>query len=230
MTILRTFLEDGRSLALRRRKGALELVLGNVVLLSSAALETERAFGRLAGGALSGVSRPRVVVGGLGFGSTLRGVLDVAPEDAEVVVVEKVAAVVSIARGEAADLVNGALDDPRVTLERGDVAEVLARERDLAAILLDVDNGPEWASFRTNAKLYADAALVRARDALRPGGMFAVWSGYAADPFVARLRRAGLTARIEPLHERGVVRARAYVGVRPSAPSAGGTPHPPRMA
>lgn len=214
MTILRTFVEDGRSLALRRRKDALELVLGNVVLLSSAALETERDFGRLAREAIGSDLRPRIVVGGLGFGSTARGVLDVAPEGAQVIVVEKLEAVIDVARHEAVDLAAGVLDDPRVVLERADVADVIAREKDLAAILLDVDNGPEWASFRTNARLYADAALVRAREALRPGGIFAVWSGYPADPFVARLRRAGFVARIEPLRERGVVRARAYVGVK----------------
>ncbi len=216
--ILRTFTEDGATLALRRRGGVLDLVLGNVVLLSSAALETERAFGRLAGAAMSGAPAPRVLVGGLGFGATLRGVLEVAPADASVLVVEKLACVVDVARNEAAELVAGALDDPRVTLERGDVADAIARiatgERALSAILLDVDNGPEWASFRSNARLYADAALAAAKAALRPGGLYAVWSGYPADAFVARLRRAGFAPRIEPLIERGVVRARAYVGAR----------------
>jgi len=82
----------------------------------------------------------------------------------------------------------------------------------LSAILLDVDNGPEWASFRSNARLYAEAALVRARSALAPGGVLAVWSGYPADVFVRTLRKAGFVPRVEPLHERGVVRARAYIG------------------
>ena len=109
----------------------------------------------------------------------------------------------------------GALDDPRVELVRDDVADVIAREKGLAAVLLDVDNGPQWASFRTNARLYADSALTRAREALRPRGLYAVWSGYAADAFVARLRAAGFVARIEPLMERGVMRARAYVGIAP---------------
>jgi predicted membrane-bound spermidine synthase len=211
--ILRTWREAGGTLALRERGEVLDLVLGNVVLLSSAALETERSFGRLAkdlGGS------PRVLVGGLGFGATLRGVLDVLPPEGRVIVVEKLAAVVELARAEAAHLVAGALDDPRVELVQDDVADVIGREEGLAAILLDVDNGPEWASFRTNARLYADAALVRTRDALCSRGIFAVWSGYPADPFVARLRRAGFVARVEPLTERGVVRARAYVGVAPA--------------
>ena len=199
---------DDKSLLLRRVGTSLELVLGNVVLLSSAALETELVFGGLASEAPAG----RVIVGGLGFGATLRGVL--ATHATEVIVSEKLHAVIDVAKNEAADLVAGALDDPRVRLERSDVADLIADAPpgSLSAILLDVDNGPEWASFRTNARLYASAALVRARNALAPGGIFAVWSGYPADSFVKTLRTAGFQPRIEPLKERGVVRARAYVG------------------
>ncbi|OJY20285.1 MAG: hypothetical protein BGO98_43800 [Myxococcales bacterium 68-20] len=214
--IVRTIVEDEKSLLLRRDGANLELVLGNVVLLSSAALETELAFGRLAKEAIerTGSARPRVVIGGLGFGATLRGVLEVASPETEVVVVEKLRTVADVARVEAADLVGGALDDPRVELCLADVADVIASAEpgSLSAILLDVDNGPEWASFRSNARLYAEAALVRARSALAPGGVLAVWSGYPADVFVRTLRKAGFVPRVEPLHERGVVRARAYIG------------------
>lgn len=214
MEIVRTIVEDEKSLLLRRRGTNLELVLGNVVLLSSAALETELAFGHLAKEAIEKTASARVVIGGLGFGATLRGVLEVAPANAEVVVVEKLRTVVEVARAEAAHLVGGALDDPRVVLRQADVADVIAGAApgSLSAILLDVDNGPEWASFRSNARLYAEAALVRARIALAPGGMFAVWSGYPADPFVRTLRKAGFVPRVEQLRERGVVRARAYLG------------------
>jgi spermidine synthase len=203
---------EGR-LVLRERDGAFDVVLGNVVLLSSAALETERAFGRLAAEL---VERPlrRVLVGGLGFGATARGVLDVAPAPARVVVVEKLAPIVELVRGRLSSLSERVLDDPRIELVEGDVADAIAREHDLDAILLDVDNGPEWASFRTNARLYGKAALAEAREALSPGGAYAVWSGYAADKFVATLRAAGFAPSIVPLRERGVVRARAYVGRR----------------
>jgi spermidine synthase len=196
-------------LVVRRRAGRVDLVLGNVVLLSSAALETERAFG-----ALVPTDARRVLIGGLGFGATLRGALDALGPEARVIVVEKVAAIEPLLRGELADLADGGLDDPRVTLEQADVGDVLARERDLDAILLDVDNGPEWASFRSNARLYAPAGLAAARDALRAGGVLAVWSGYPADAFLARLRAAEFAPSVIPLRERGVVRARAYVGRR----------------
>jgi spermidine synthase len=129
-----------------------------------------------------------------------------------VLVVEKLATVIELLRGDLAHLAPGALEDPRVTLLNEDVAQVIARERDLDAILLDVDNGPQWASFRTNARLYGPEGLKQARESLRPGGIFAVWSGYAADGFLAQLRRAGFTPSTVLLRERGVVQARAYVG------------------
>jgi spermidine synthase len=210
--IVRT-LDAGRRLILREHGGAVEILAGNVVLLSSAALQTELAFGRLAG---SLRTPRRVLIGGLGFGATLRGVLDVVEADARVVVAEKMAIVESLVRGELAHFAGRPLEDDRVTVRHADVADVIATANgDLDAILLDVDNGPHWATFRTNARLYDPAGLDVARRALAPGGALAVWSGYPADSFAARLRAAGFGPRIVPLREGGRVRARAYVGVKP---------------
>ncbi len=200
------------NLVLRERGALVELVAGNVVLLSSGALGTEREFGRLAA-TLPTVPPKRVVVGGLGFGVTLRGVLDVAPPDARIVVVEKVSAVVGLIRGELATIADHPLDDPRVELVAGDVKDVLAEaDRNVDLILLDVDNGPHWASFRSNACLYARSGLSVAKHALGPGGALAVWSGYAADEFLGQLRGAGFVPSVVPLCEGKRVRARAYVG------------------
>lgn len=212
--VVRVFEEAGQTLVLRDLGSHHELLLGQVPILSSKALGTERAFGELASTLASGPS-PRVLVGGLGFGATLGGVLASVGPDARVLVAEKLGTVVTLLRGELSHLAPGVLDDPRVTLLQEDVADVIERERDLDLVLLDVDNGPGWASFRRNARLYAPAGLASARAALRPGGAWAVWSGYPADAFLGELRRAGLLASVVPLHEGGVVRARAYVGRRP---------------
>ena len=201
----------GAPLVLREKGDVLEILAGNVVLLSSAALETELAFGRLA------AARSRVLVGGLGFGATVRGVLEGAPSRADlaITVAEKVTGVVDLLRGELADRAGRPLDDPRVTVVADDVFDVMSRAPGAwDAVLLDVDNGPHWASFRTNARLYSPAGLAVAHRALAPGGLFAVWSGYPADAFLPRLRAAGFTPTCVLLHERGRVRARAYVGTR----------------
>ncbi len=212
-------IEDGpRRLVLRERAGVVELLAGSVVLLSSAALATERTFGTLCTGSEDPTVAPpnSVLVGGLGFGATVRGVLDRAGADTRVLVVEKVAAVERLVRGELASLAGQPLADPRVTVVLADVGEVLTARApgELDAILLDVDNGPHWASFRSNARLYTAPGLVAAARALRAGGVLAVWSGYRADGFLANLRAAGLRPSIVALRERGRIAARAYVGIK----------------
>lgn len=206
----RTFHEGKKTLTLFDRGTHHELEIDGIPILSSALLGTEHAFG-----AIVSKRARRVIVGGLGFGSTLAGVLDEVGAGAHVIVVEKLATVVKLVRGELAHLARGALEDPRVALVRADVADVIARERAVDAILLDVDNGPEWASFRTNAKLYDREGLAHAYRALRAGGIYAVWSGYAADAFMDLLRNAGFRASVIAFEERGKVQARAYVGTKP---------------
>ncbi len=116
-------------------------------------------------------------------------------------------------RGQLASIAERALDDARVEVVRGDVGDVIAQAAGAVdVILLDVDNGPHWASFRTNARLYSPAGLAIFKRALVAGGALSVWSGYRADAFLAHLRAAGFTPSVVPLHERGRVRARAYVG------------------
>lgn len=209
MQAFETIVEAGKTITVVEHEGLYDIVLGSVVLLSSGALETELAFGRLAGSLLDRAPK-RVLIGGLGFGATARGVLEVVGPDARVRVVEKLAAIERLLRGELAHLAQGVLEDPRVEIIRDDVSRVLARERDLDAILLDVDNGPHWASFRANARLYAPRGLAAAHSALAPGGALAVWSGYEADEFLAKLRAAKFQPSTVALEDPSVARARAY--------------------
>jgi spermidine synthase len=208
---IQIFHEAGRRLELRDLGSHVELMIGRVPILTSKSLGTELAFGELA--RTIHVGHPaRVLVGGLGFGRTLAGVLASVGRDAEVILCERFTTVIDLVRGPLAHLSPGVLDDPRVRLVRDDVAQVIARERGLDMILLDVDNGPNWASFRSNSRLYDPLGLQRARVSLRQGGAYIVWSGYPADAFLKHLRRAGFIASVVPLRERGKVRARAYVG------------------
>ncbi|HSY22921.1 MAG TPA: hypothetical protein VK841_12435, partial [Polyangiaceae bacterium] len=123
--------------------------------------------------------------------------------------------------GELAHVASAPLGDERVRVVPEDVGDVMAGfgDGEVDAILLDVDNGPHWASFRSNARLYTPPGLAAARRILSPGGFLAVWSGYRADGFLSALREAGLEPSLVPLHERGRVRARAYVGRLATGPS-----------
>jgi spermidine synthase len=91
-----------------------------------------------------------------------------------------------------AHLAGNPLADPRVSVRVQDIAMSLQTElQAFDAILLDVDNGPEGLTVKTNDWLYSDAGLAAAFAALRPAGLLALWSARPNKPFVKRLRKAG---------------------------------------
>jgi spermidine synthase len=81
-----------------------------------------------------------------------------------------------------------------VRIELGDVGALLRRSPGaFDAILLDVDNGPTAFTQTSNASLYDNAGLLAARAALRPHGVYAVWSAWDDRKFEHRLRHHGFT-------------------------------------
>ena len=134
----------------------------------------------------------RVLIGGLGMGFTARAALDVLASDAEVVVVESVAAVVRWNREVLGHLAGAPLADPRVSIVEADVVDAIAEATSrYDVILLDVDNGPSAFTTYKNRRLYSAEGLQSARNALRRGAVLGVWSTFQDASFTARLRAAG---------------------------------------
>ena len=144
------------------------------------------------------VETPRhVLIGGLGFGYTLRAALDVLPEAARVTVAELVPDLVAWNRRHLAHLSDAACDDARCEIVVGDAFERVVRTRAaFDAILLDVDNGPEAISQPKNRRLYDDSGTRACWDALTPGGVLGVWSAISNDAFVTRLKRQGFATEV----------------------------------
>lgn len=199
-----TAVPDGGELRLKRRGDELSIMLGGVELMNSRVHGSEDALATLAAERIAGRQGPRVMIGGLGMGFTLRAALAALPADAAVVVVELVPAVLRWARGPMAELFAGALDDPRVTLREGDVlAEIAVARGAFDAILLDVDNGPDGLSRPGNDALYGAAGLGSARAALRAGGVLAVWSAHPSPAFARRLRAGGFAVEEAGVRAKG---------------------------
>lgn len=186
-------LPGGGELRLKRRGDEFSIMLGTNELMNSRLSGSEEALATLAAERLAGTSAPRVLIGGLGMGFTLRAALRAFPASGTIEVVELVPNVVAWARGPMAALFGGSLDEPRVTVTVADVAEVIGggRER-YDAILLDVDNGPEGLTVPENDRLYGDSGLALAQAALKPGGLLGVWSQGPDRRFTQRLQRTGL--------------------------------------
>lgn len=196
-TIERVETDAGR-LELRRRGDRDFLItIAERVLMSSTARRSEEALGDLGARLVAGRAAPRVLIGGLGMGYTLRAALDVLPAAATVVVAELNPAVVAWCRGPVAPLTDGAVDDPRTTVALRDVALVIAAaagapdEARFDAILLDLYEGPRHATQGAADPLYGDDAVRTTRRALRPDGVFAVWSEFPDRPFEERLAANG---------------------------------------
>ena len=194
--IERVALPDGKEMVLSRWDEHIAIAVDRRPLMSSHEHGSEDELGRLVGARAQGVARPRVLIGGLGLGYTLRAALDVLPAAAKVVVAELVPAVVRWNRQEHGGLAGRPLDDPRVTVFVGDVAKKLVPTGRYDAILLDVDNGPDALSHAGNANLYKRAGLTRARAALRPGGLLAVWSAFPSRTFTLWLKTVGFEVEL----------------------------------
>ena len=201
-TLGRVATPDGRELVLYERDGVFSIRIDGLELMSSRAHGSEEALADLV---LADIQdrEPKVLVGGLGMGYTLRAVLDAVPESARVTVVEIFPAVVGWNRGELAHLAREPLEDARVTVEEADVAAVVsANPQTFDAVLLDVDNGPEAFTTAANRRLYGPQGLADIRRCLRPRGVLGVWSADPDPPFARRLTRAGFRVRTETVSAR----------------------------
>ena len=145
---------DGESLILLEHDGHHYMKVGGIPLMGTHASYSEKAMADIACANLP--LKPRVLIGGLGFGYTLRRVLELCPPDATVDVAELLQVVVDWNREFLAG-VNGLLiDDPRVHVH--------------------MDNSPDPLVQKGNAKLYDGGGLTRVKAALQPVGRVVYWS------------------------------------------------------
>ncbi len=197
-------IEDGPGLRLLRRGTEYAIRTGAQELMNSRAHGSEEALAAHACDRIAARVAPRMLVGGLGMGFTLAAALRRLPRDAQVDVVELVPAVITWNRDLLGHLAGHPLRDPRVSVIALDVAAVIASAAAAYdAILMDVDNGPVGLSRGANDGLYTRAGLVAARNALRPGGVYALWSAGEDRAFAQRLRQVGFSVEQIPVRSRG---------------------------
>jgi spermidine synthase len=203
-TLARAVTSDGSELALARREHEFAIRVDGQVLMNSTSHGSEKKLAQHGCVGLRDARRARVLVGGLGMGFTARAALDELGADARVEVAELVSAVVQWNRDLIGHLACAPLLDPRLRVIEADVAETIGRaRRRYDAILLDVDNGPEALSSHQNRRIYTEAGLERARRALRPRGMLALWSAFEARPFTKRLADCGFDVEVKRVRAHG---------------------------
>lgn len=225
---------DEGLLELRRRgDNDFMILVGGRVLMTSVLTTSELALAEYGCQALVDVPKPRVLIGGLGLGFTLRAALDALPRSAEVVVAELNEKVVEWNRGAVATVNASAATDQRVRIIVGDVTEEIRRvAEDLSlprydAILWDLYIGP---TRKGGAKdpLYGEESVKNTCAALTVGGVFGVWSETPSSAFDERLKKVGMLPELIQTAGKGLRHAVILATKRkpkpPNKPRAPGTP------
>jgi spermidine synthase len=184
---------NGPDLVLYSRGDEYSIRVASTELMNSRVYSREDALSKLGCAQVRDRKRARVLIGGLGMGFSSITALDNLAADAEVVIAELVPGVVKWNREVFGHLAGHPLNDRRTTLREADVCSVIREQKNAYdAILLDVDNGPEGLTRKSNDWLYSDTGIAHARDALRPNGVLGYWSAEPDRDFVRRLHRASL--------------------------------------
>lgn len=193
VTLAQARTPDGAELTLHTHDTHFYLRVNRQPLMGTNASESEKMLAQCACEGLLRMKGVRVLIGGLGFGFSLRRTLELVHHHAKVEVAELLPEVVAWNRAYLS-AVNGALlDDPRVKVIVGDVFQVIANApaAHYDAIMLDVDNGPIAMVQDGNERLYQARGLAAIMRALKPGGRATFWSASPDRGFGKELTKAG---------------------------------------
>jgi spermidine synthase len=184
--VLRRQLGDGSNIE--------ELIINGVFAMESSETSSERLLAELA---LPDDRVERVLVGGLGLGYTVAAISARNVRVVDVVEIEQ--CLIDWAHQGVTATLAAVASDPRIRLHAADIRLVLEGSSDgpvgpWDAIVLDVDNGPDFLIYGENSGLYTDAGLRAAYAQLASGGILAIWCQRPAPSLLAALRRIAPSA------------------------------------
>ena len=184
---------EGEPLELIEHDGTYMICSRGEQLMTSFSHGSEETLAELACSPFRPVNQPRILIGGLGMGYTLAAAVKTLPgKRAKFIVAELTSAIETWNRTHLAHLHPGLLDDERITIKIKPVQKLIRQAQgEFHAILLDVDNGPSAFHGKNNDSLYSLDGLREIHQALKGGGILAVWSARSDKAFTKLLRKAG---------------------------------------
>jgi spermidine synthase len=214
ITLAETKTPNGARMTLVEHDGQFCIRVNGQQLMHSAVTTSELELGSLGCERLKGKkSSPRVLIGGLGLGFTLKRVLESVGPGAVVHVAELFPEIVAWNRTHLHRLNGALLADPRVTLFEEDVRAVIHRaaRAPYDVIVLDIDNGTTAMVSDDNNELYSLSGIKHIAAALKPDGRAAVWSASPDAPLASRLAKAGLHVTPVAARVHATARRSAYM-------------------
>ena len=215
----KTSLPDGSLLALYEWEGEFILEYNGLELMSTNWTWSEQMLADLGcvdllEGTPTRPEHPRVLIGGLGMGFTLKRVLELVGSPATVDVAELMNRVIEWNRTYLIERNGPLLDDPRTNVILADLFDCLGEGDMYDAILIDIDDTPDALITEDNGKLYTPSFLALLRESLNPGGCLAYWMAAPSPKLEMALKKAGFNLKEHPAktHEHSEdARHRIYV-------------------
>lgn len=179
--------DDGDTIILRQRGEIFDIRFNGWELMSSGNSVSETILARLVCGQCRKES-PKILIGGLGMGYTLRAVLDTVSGEAKITVCELLKEIVEWNRGVLAPLAAYPLNDTRVSVRNMNVVDVIQEGGQVFdVVLLDTDNGPDFILHRPNRVIYEPEGLAFVSRILGHDGVAGFWSSTESTEFEVAL-------------------------------------------
>ncbi len=225
-------IDDGTVFSLHRRGKEFFLKYNGSELMSTNHTYSEQMLSEVGCkhiqlGATTRPAHPKVLIGGLGLGFTLKRALEMVGRPATVEVAELMPPLIEWNRTFLVEYNGPLLEDPRTLISQGDLFDLLSNKPNASydALLLDIDNTPDDLITSENARLYTPTFLQKILNILTPGGKVSYWLSEPAPKFKKLLEQAGFY--VEELaakqHEKSKRAMHCiYVCSRESANSSGG--------
>jgi len=189
---------DGTKFSLHKHDGEFYLKYNGFELMSTALTHSEQMLSEygcadLKEGKATRPEHPKVLIGGLGLGFTLKRALEMVGSPATVEVAELMPPLIEWNRTHLVEYNGPLLEDPRTKVTQGDLFDTLSSKPNGSydALLLDIDNTPDDLITNGNSRLYTPGFLQKIRNVLTPHGKVSYWLSEPAPKFKKLLEKAG---------------------------------------
>ena len=195
ITVAETTAPDGSTFRLVTHDGQFILYMDDREVMSTMRTHSELLLADIGCDFKKKRKKPRVLIGGLGLGYSLRRALELTGPGSQIVVAELLPQVIEWNKTSLNGLNDDIMADPRTHIALADVYDLIYKAATKGpkfdAILLDVDDGPSALIQPQNAQLYARNGLEELKDALTPGGRAAIWAAKIEPKLKKALGKAG---------------------------------------
>lgn len=189
---------DGTHYSLHKHDGKIYLKYNGNELMSTALTFSEQQLAdigcqNLLVGKASRPVHPKILIGGLGLGFTLKRTLELVGKPATVEVAELMPPLIEWNRTHLVEFNGPLLEDPRTVIIQGDLFDIISKKKpgSYDALLIDIDNTPDDLITSGNARLYSPGFLEKLRQVITPQGCIAYWLSEPAPKFRKLLIKTG---------------------------------------